>query len=529
MNVDGHEHRIGPDDVQLVLQPLDGYQVERSGTHAVALDLELDDELRRETLAREIVHAVQAARKGAGLRVEDRIALTLGRRRRAARGGSRTRGLRDPRDARGRARLRRRAAPAPAPRSRGWSWWWASSGGRLAAAVHLPPAFEERPFVLQLVGLVVVPVIFGLLTGFALGWSEVVYLIMVGPIALLGGFLGGIEHRGGEDGFVRGLAGGLVYGSFILLGHKIAGTEAKAELSDPQVGLVILTTVVGGDARRARRPLPRPPRGRGARGRVADAGPTTRAGCSSGRPGDRSLRGRSSADLALWRRAAASAGVRRGTSISSYDIDSPPARCRRSTCSTSTRRRSRSAARVPWWSTCTAAAGSRATSATRSVRKAGLFTGAGYVFASVNYRLSRSGAAHRSRSTPAASRFPDHPHDVGEAIGWLHRNVARYGGDPTRIVLIGHSSGAHLASLVGVDPRYVRAYGVPQQPDPRGGVARHGGLRHRRADRSPAERGRARRSGASFGTPEENAATRILGCGLAAALGGGRATRRSCS
>jgi isoleucyl-tRNA synthetase len=78
VNLDGHEHQIGPDDVQLVLQPLDGYQVERSGTHAVALDLELDDELRREALAREIVHAVQGARKGAGLRVEDRIALTLG-------------------------------------------------------------------------------------------------------------------------------------------------------------------------------------------------------------------------------------------------------------------------------------------------------------------------------------------------------------------------------------------------------------------------------------------------------------------
>ena len=39
INVDGHEHALGPDDVQLVLQPLEGYQVERSGTHAVALDL----------------------------------------------------------------------------------------------------------------------------------------------------------------------------------------------------------------------------------------------------------------------------------------------------------------------------------------------------------------------------------------------------------------------------------------------------------------------------------------------------------
>ena len=78
INIDGQEHQIGPDDVQLVLQPLDGYQVERSGTHAVALNLELDDGLRREGLAREVVHAVQGARKDAGLNVEDRIALTLG-------------------------------------------------------------------------------------------------------------------------------------------------------------------------------------------------------------------------------------------------------------------------------------------------------------------------------------------------------------------------------------------------------------------------------------------------------------------
>ena len=61
-----------------MLQPLEGYQVERSGSHAVALDLTLDDELRREGLAREVVHAVQNARKEAGLDVEDRISLALG-------------------------------------------------------------------------------------------------------------------------------------------------------------------------------------------------------------------------------------------------------------------------------------------------------------------------------------------------------------------------------------------------------------------------------------------------------------------
>ena len=44
----------------------------------MALELELDDELRREGLAREVVHAVQNARKSAGLEVEDRISLRLG-------------------------------------------------------------------------------------------------------------------------------------------------------------------------------------------------------------------------------------------------------------------------------------------------------------------------------------------------------------------------------------------------------------------------------------------------------------------
>ena len=76
--LNGDEHPLTADDVQLVLQPLEGYQVERAGTHAVALNLELDDELRREGLAREVVHAIQNARKTAGLNVEDRIALTLG-------------------------------------------------------------------------------------------------------------------------------------------------------------------------------------------------------------------------------------------------------------------------------------------------------------------------------------------------------------------------------------------------------------------------------------------------------------------
>jgi isoleucyl-tRNA synthetase len=75
--IDGRDHPLGADDIALALQPLDGYEVERAGTHAVALNLELNDDLRREALAREIVHAIQNARRDAGLEVQDRISLTL--------------------------------------------------------------------------------------------------------------------------------------------------------------------------------------------------------------------------------------------------------------------------------------------------------------------------------------------------------------------------------------------------------------------------------------------------------------------
>jgi isoleucyl-tRNA synthetase len=77
VSVDGHDYELEPPDLLLALKPLEGYQVEREGSHAVALELSLDDGLRAEGWAREIVHAVQAARRDAGLEVSDRITLSL--------------------------------------------------------------------------------------------------------------------------------------------------------------------------------------------------------------------------------------------------------------------------------------------------------------------------------------------------------------------------------------------------------------------------------------------------------------------
>jgi isoleucyl-tRNA synthetase len=77
ITIDGNDHGLGEDEITMVMAPLEGYQVEAESGHAVALALELDDELRAEGLAREIVHAVQNARKAAGLDVSDRIELAL--------------------------------------------------------------------------------------------------------------------------------------------------------------------------------------------------------------------------------------------------------------------------------------------------------------------------------------------------------------------------------------------------------------------------------------------------------------------
>jgi len=77
INVSGREHTLSAEDVILTMRAPEGYSVEREGAHAVALDLAIDDDLREEGYAREVVHAVQNARKNAGLQVEDRIELLL--------------------------------------------------------------------------------------------------------------------------------------------------------------------------------------------------------------------------------------------------------------------------------------------------------------------------------------------------------------------------------------------------------------------------------------------------------------------
>ncbi|MCC6796085.1 MAG: alpha/beta hydrolase [Candidatus Hydrogenedentes bacterium] len=75
------------------------------------------------------------------------------------------------------------------------------------------------------------------------------------------------------------------------------------------------------------------------------------------------------------------------------------------------------------------------------------FTTAGYVFVSINYRLS------------PAVQHPAHAQDCGKAVAWVYKNIAQYGGDPKRIYVMGHSAGAHLAALISTDETYLKEGG----------------------------------------------------------------------
>ena len=72
----------------------------------------------------------------------------------------------------------------------------------------------------------------------------------------------------------------------------------------------------------------------------------------------------------------------------------------------------------------------------------------GFVFVSTNYRL-----------LPEVE-MDELIGDVARSVGWVQRNIARYGGDPTRIFVGGHSAGAQLAALICIDDRYLKKEGM---------------------------------------------------------------------
>jgi len=82
-------------------------------------------------------------------------------------------------------------------------------------------------------------------------------------------------------------------------------------------------------------------------------------------------------------------------------------------------------------------------------QKPSAFVGKGFVFVSTNYRL-----------LPQVDMGTINQ-DLAKSLRWVHDNIARYGGDPRRVIVGGHSAGAQLAALLCTDDRLLKAEGVP--------------------------------------------------------------------
>ncbi len=95
-------------------------------------------------------------------------------------------------------------------------------------------------------------------------------------------------------------------------------------------------------------------------------------------------------------------------------------------------------------------------------------TSKGYVFVAMDYRKIPN------------TTIDGQVRDVTAAISWTRRNIRRHGGDPNRIVLMGHSAGAHLSALVaaqgkatglrGIIPNDVQAYDLLAYATKRGSI-----------------------------------------------------------
>ena len=57
-------------------------------------------------------------------------------------------------------------------------------------------------------------------------------------------------------------------------------------------------------------------------------------------------------------------------------------------------------------------------------------------------------------------RFPSFLDDAARSVAWVEQHAAEYGGDPHRIVLMGHSAGAHMAAMLAINHSYLAQAGV---------------------------------------------------------------------
>ena len=80
----------------------------------------------------------------------------------------------------------------------------------------------------------------------------------------------------------------------------------------------------------------------------------------------------------------------------------------------------------------------------------------------VGQRLADNGvlAVIADYRTYPAVMFPGFMDDAARAVRRAHDDAAKWGGDPDRLFIAGHSAGAQIAALLATDPRYLKAHGM---------------------------------------------------------------------
>lgn len=119
-----------------------------------------------------------------------------------------------------------------------------SAPGEEQHSFSRPVYLLDRPMAARLVLVVVVPVVFGLITGYFLGQSKTVYIIL-NVVAGIGGYVAGFEHRSSREAAIRGIFGGLFFGAGILLMHQLTKDHPAIKLPDPLLALLGFTAGFG--------------------------------------------------------------------------------------------------------------------------------------------------------------------------------------------------------------------------------------------------------------------------------------------
>ncbi len=107
-----------------------------------------------------------------------------------------------------------------------------------------PTLFRDRPRPVQILLGGVIPAILGAIAGILIGTTTTGYWA-IAIIAGVGGFIAGFEHQDGWGGADRGLVGGAIYGTSLLIAHWIAGTEAKVSLGSFPPLFAVVVAIIG--------------------------------------------------------------------------------------------------------------------------------------------------------------------------------------------------------------------------------------------------------------------------------------------